>query len=83
MEQEVLKLAASQGLWAMLFVVLLFWVLKENARRESKYQELLSELTSKFGVLEDVKEKIDRMAYGTLDEIKTTLGRLAQKLIGG
>lgn len=83
MEQEALKLATSQGLWAVLFVALLFWVLKENARRESKYQELLSNLTERFGLLEDVKEKVDQMTYGTLNEIKTTLGKLAQKLVGG
>jgi len=62
MEQEVLRLAASQGLWAVLFVALLYWVLKENAKRESKYQELLSELTNKFGVLEDVKVTVDRIS---------------------
>lgn len=62
MEQEVLKIAASQGLWAVLFVALLYWVLKENAKREAKYQELLSELTNKFGVLEDVKVTVDRIS---------------------
>jgi preprotein translocase subunit YajC len=44
MEQEVIKMAASQGLWALLFVVLLFWVLRENAKREEKYQNILQDL---------------------------------------
>ena len=42
MEIEVLKFAASQGLWAVLFVALLFYVLKENSKREEKFQEIIA-----------------------------------------
>ena len=59
MEQEILKLAASQGLFAALFVVLLFWVLRENSKREAKYQELLHELTCKFDSIEAGVERIE------------------------
>ena len=58
MEQEIIKLAASQGLWAVLFVALLFWVLRENAKREGNYQQLLQELTSKLVILEDVQRDV-------------------------
>lgn len=68
MEQEVLKMAASQGLWAVLFVALLFWVLRENAKREANYQDLLQDLTKKLGILEDVKDEV---------------GKISNKIFGG
>lgn len=68
MEQEVMKMAASQGLWALLFVALLFWVLRENAKREENYQQLLQDLTDKFGILEDVKNEV---------------GKISNKIFGG
>ena len=58
MEQEIIKVAATQGLWALLFVALLFWVLRENAKREDNYQQLLQELTGKFGILEEVHRDV-------------------------
>jgi hypothetical protein len=57
-EQEIIKVAATQGLWALLFVALLFWVLRENAKREDNYQQLLQELTGKFGILEEVHRDV-------------------------
>ena len=68
MEQEVVKMAASQGLWAVLFVALLFWVLRENAKREANYQDLLQDLTKKLGILEDVKDEV---------------GKISNKIFGG
>lgn len=62
MEQEILKMAASQGLWALLFVGLLFWVLKENAKRETNYQQLLQDMTDKFGLIEDVKSEVCKIS---------------------
>ena len=61
MEQEVIRLAATQGLWAVLFVSLLFWVLRENGKRESSYQQLLQDLTAKLGVLEDVQRNVNEV----------------------
>jgi hypothetical protein len=68
MEQDIMKMAASQGLWAVLFVALLFWVLKENAKREENYQTLLQNLTNKFEILEDVKNEV---------------GKISNKIFGG
>ena len=64
--------ALSQGIWAVLAVFLLIYIVKSNERfsarqeeREKQYQELLSALTEKFNVLSviemdiaDVKEYI-------------------------
>ncbi len=58
MEPDVLQLAASQGLWAVLFVALLFYVLKENSQREQNFQEIILALTEKLDTLESIKEDL-------------------------
>jgi hypothetical protein len=50
------------------FVALLFWVLRENAKREENYQKLLQDLTDKFEILEDVKNEV---------------GKISNKIFGG
>jgi hypothetical protein len=62
MENEILKLLATQGAFAILFSYLLFYVLKENSARENNYQNIIKELTGILPGLkqdiEDIKEKI-------------------------
>ena len=41
MEAEIVKMAASQGLFAVLFVALLFYVLKTNEHREERLMTCL------------------------------------------
>lgn len=36
MENEIIRMAASQGIWAVLFIVLLFYVLKAGEKREAR-----------------------------------------------
>lgn len=55
MDQSILKLVISQGIFAVLFVYLLFYVLKENSIRESNYQEIVDKLTS---TLPNIEEKL-------------------------
>ena len=57
-ENEIIKLAASQGLWAVLFVLLLFYILKENSKREAKYQEIISDLSSNLNIIKDVQDDV-------------------------
>ena len=57
MEAEIIKLAASQGLWAVLFVGLLFYVLKENGEREKRLLSALEQLSEQYKELTlDLKE---------------------------
>ncbi|KNF07181.1 protein of unknown function DUF2762 [Gottschalkia purinilytica] len=58
MEQQIIKVALSQGLWAVLFVFMLFYVLRENSKREENYQDIIKELSEKFNIVEDVKEDV-------------------------
>jgi len=56
-ETEIIKLAASQGLFAVLFVALLFYVLRHNEKREERLLACLESLTVQFeGLSHDVGE---------------------------
>ncbi|MBY6898022.1 BhlA/UviB family holin-like peptide [Clostridium botulinum] len=61
MENEIIKMVASQGAFAIFFAYLLFYVLKENPKREGKYQEIISDLTQRFNILDDVKKSVDKI----------------------
>lgn len=56
MEQSILKLIVSQGIFAVLFTYLLFYVLKENSVRESNYQDIVDKLS---GSLPNIEQKLD------------------------
>lgn len=65
-EPEILKIATSQGVWAVLSVVLIFYILKaqekrdvRQEKREKSYQAIISKLTDKFNIIEDVKKDVD------------------------
>ncbi|WP_291581402.1 BhlA/UviB family holin-like peptide [Clostridium sp. UBA6640] len=63
MEQEIIKVAISQGLGYALFVFLLIYVLKITQERENrlnatidKNQSIIQDLATKLNVIEDVKK---------------------------
>ncbi|AGK95149.1 BhlA/UviB family holin-like peptide [Clostridium pasteurianum] len=65
MESNILKLAASQGIWALLAVILIYYILKAQEKRdlnqeirEKNYQNIILNLTKEFEAIEDVKKNI-------------------------
>lgn len=64
MDSELFKLMATQGAFTILFSYLLFYVLKENSKREDKYQNIIEELTELLPKIkedvEDIKEKLNK-----------------------
>jgi len=57
LEVEIIKLAASQGFFAVLFVALLFYVLRYNEKREERLMVCLERLTAQYeGISHDVGE---------------------------
>ena len=65
MENEIVKLASAQGIWAVLAVLLIFYILKAQEKRDIRqeerekiYQEIINSLTEKFSILEDIKTDI-------------------------
>lgn len=66
MENELIKMAATQGIWAALSLVLIFYILKNQEKRdaiqeerEKKYQNLIDQLTSKLEVLDHISTDIE------------------------
>ncbi|EJT5915411.1 bacteriocin [Clostridium perfringens] len=63
MDSEMFKLIATQGAFALLFSYLLFYVLKENSKREENYQGIIKELTELLPSIkndvEDIKNKLN------------------------
>ena len=58
MWEEIFKLALSNGIWAVLFVSLLVYQLKDSAKREKKYQDTISKLNQHLDAVEDIKEEL-------------------------
>ena len=67
-----MKLAIDKGIWAVLFVYLLLYVLKENNAREKRLIQANEKLADKLGVVEEVKE--------TVTEVKATMDRVERRL---
>ena len=48
---ELIKIVISYGVFAVLFVFLFFYQLKDSARREKEYQKTIGELTEHLKVI--------------------------------
>ena len=59
MEKEILTQIATQGVFAALFVWLLWDTRKEARERENKLNNLIDKIADKFNVVEDIKEDVD------------------------
>lgn len=62
MEQTVMQFFSTQGPWAILFVALFFWVLKENKSRENSLIDVINRLSDKYDEmaadLRDIKDSL-------------------------
>ena len=56
--EEVFKLALSNGIWAVMFVGLLIFQLKDSAKREKKYQDTIAKLNQLLDSVQDIKEEL-------------------------
>ncbi len=67
-ESELLKIAASQGIWAALSVALIFYILRNQEKRDLKqeereknYQEIISQLKEKLNIIEEVRNDVEKI----------------------
>jgi BhlA holin family len=62
MDNNTLQYFLTQGPFAVLFVWLLIYVMKNNKERESRLQDLLDKFSEKYDLfitkLDDIKEKL-------------------------
>lgn len=68
MWEEILRMAVANGLWAVLFCVLLVYQLKESKLREAKYQSTIKGLSENLGIVRQIKEDVmqikQSLSYG-------------------
>lgn len=68
MEQALIEATTTQGIWVLLFVSLVLYTIKNNEKlvekqdkREENYQKLLSDMTEKYAVVEDIRNSVDEI----------------------
>lgn len=70
MDNEILMMVAKSGVFAVLFVMLLFYVLKDSRSREQNYQNVVNALTRELGAVinieKDVKQIKTKLQYKSL-----------------
>lgn len=68
MWNEIVSMVVSNGIFAVLFVWLFFYQMKDSSNREKKYQQTIENLTKTLSTLEDVKEEIKDIKEFLKDE---------------
>jgi len=61
MWDQILQLAIGDGLWALLFCVLLIYELKDSRAREIKYQNTISSLAKDLEYMKEIDEGMEDM----------------------
>lgn len=66
MESKIVELALSQGIWAVISVFLILYILKAQEKRDIKqeereksYQDIIFQLTDKLNLIESVRKDIE------------------------
>ena len=58
MWDQILEYMAANGVWALLFLGLLIYQLKDSKQREEKYTATINSLTEGLSALEGIKQDI-------------------------
>ncbi len=61
MWDEIVNLAIKNGLWAVLFLGLFVFVIKDSKSREKKYHQIIKDLTEHLGIVKEIKEDVDEI----------------------
>ena len=58
MIDEIINLAISNGLWAVLFVLSFLYQISNSQKREQKYQNIIDNLTNSLGIVKSIDTQI-------------------------
>lgn len=68
MEDKLFEMAATQGIWALLSIALIFYVLKAQEKRdlrqeerENSYRKIIEGLSNTLNVVEDIKSDVSEI----------------------
>ncbi len=70
MFEQAIEMAISNGIWAVMFLSLLIYLLKDSSKREKKYMLLVDNLTHKYGLLKKIDKELSVVSANVLT-IKT------------
>lgn len=62
MIDEIINLAISNGLWAVLFVMLFLYQIQNSQKRERKYQDIIDSLTNSLGIVKNIDANIKALS---------------------
>lgn len=82
MWQDILDLAIKNGLWAVLFLGLLIFVLKDSKQREKKYQDTIKDLTDHLGIVHEIKKEVEEVKEVVYKKSKKTTLSPSKKVLG-
>ena len=77
MWEQIIEAAAANGVWALLFLGLLIYQLKDSKKREEKYTATITSLTEGLSALEGIKQDIKSI----IDTIDSTV-KLGENVFG-
>lgn len=67
MWNDVFNIAISNGIFAVMFVALLVYVLKDSRKRESKYQNIIDVLSAKLNTVDEIKQDVTEIKQNILN----------------
>lgn len=77
---EIVSMIVANGLWAVLFSVLLAFELKDSRRREARYNETIRSLSDRLGTVNTVLADTQRL-LGDADEIKRGVAEIKARSV--
>lgn len=77
MWDQIVEYMAANGVWALLFLGLLVYQLKDSKKREEKYTATINSLTEGLNALEGIKQDIKSI----IDTIDSTVS-VGQRFFG-
>lgn len=81
MWEGVFETVATSGVFAVLFVSLLCYLLQDSRKREAKYQSIIETLTDRLEVVEDIRKKLDEITEKPTKKSKKNDKKLADVVI--
>lgn len=75
MWEQIVNVAISNGLFAVMFLGLLVYQLKDSKSREQKYQDTITRLGNALEIVKSVKEDVE--------DIKVLLNKKSKKVVKG
>lgn len=92
MTEEMISTAVANGLWAVLFCVLLVYELRDSRKRESRYTLTISSLSDRLGAVNGIGKTVTAVGEelaavrNVTDDVKTDTADIradVKKLAGG